>query len=80
MEDGFDAVSEGKLVHDLLLGLVEINLPRIFACGIWQLYVPVVLVTKVMEEVFVEACVLDVIGSDLTEERWLLHVPAATSA
>ena len=69
MEDGFDSVSQGKLVDNFLLRLVKVDLPGVFARGIWQLDIPRVLITKVMEEVLVEASVLDVVGRHLTEEK-----------
>ena len=43
MKDGLDAVSEGELVNDLLLGLVEVDLPRVLAVSLGQLHFVVVL-------------------------------------
>ena len=66
MEDRFDSVSEGELVNDLLLALLEVHLPRVFAVRLRKLHETVVLLlAEVVEEVLVEARVLDVVGSDL---------------
>ena len=72
MEDRFNSVSEGELVDDLLLALLEVHLPSVFAVRLWKLHETVVLLlAKVVEEVLVEASVLDVVGSDLQDIAWV---------
>jgi hypothetical protein len=46
LKDGFDAVSEGKLVDDFLFRLVEVDLPRVLAVGLGKLHFVVVLFKK----------------------------------
>ena len=41
--DGLDAVADGELVHDLLLRLVEVHLPRVLAVRLRKLHLVVVL-------------------------------------
>ena len=65
MVDGLDAVSQRKLIHNLLARLVKIDLPALLALGIWEVDLTCILLTEIMEEVLMEACVLDVVRSDL---------------
>jgi hypothetical protein len=46
LKDGFDAVSEGELVHDFLFRLVEVDLPRVLTVGLGKLDFVVVLFKK----------------------------------
>ena len=63
--DGLDAVAQRELVHDLLAGLVEVNLPALLALGVGQVDLAGVLLTQVVEEVLVQARVLDVVRGNL---------------
>ena len=65
MEDRLYPVSEGKLVNDFLLGALEVDLPGVLPVGLGQLHVAAVVLAEVVEEVLVEAGVLDVVGGDL---------------
>ena len=60
-----DAVSQSKLIHNLLTRLVEVDLPAILAFGIREVDLASILLTEIMEEVLMEARVLDVVRSDL---------------
>lgn len=62
---GLDAVSQRKLIHNLLARLVEIDLPALLALGIREVDLASILLTEIMEEVLMEARVLDVVRSDL---------------
>ena len=62
---GLDAVSQSKLVHNLLARLVEVDLPALLAFGIREVDLASILLTEIMEEVLMEARVLDVVRSDL---------------
>ena len=80
MEDRFNPVSEGELVDDLLLALLEVHLPRVLAVRLRQLYEAVVLLlAEVVEEVLVEARVLHVVGGDLRRRRGWLESDDANS-
>ena len=63
--DGLDAVAQRELVHNLLAGLVEVNLPALLALGVGQVDLAGVLLTQVVEEVLVQARVLDVVRGNL---------------
>ena len=62
---GLDAVSQSKLIHNLLARLVEVDLPALLALGIREVDLASILLTEIMEEVLMEARVLDVVRSDL---------------
>ena len=62
---GLDAVSQSKLIHNLLAGLVEVDLPALLSSSIRKVDLTSILFTKIMEKVLVEARVLDVVRSDL---------------
>ena len=62
---GLDAVSQSKLIHNLLARLVEVDLPALLAFGIREVDLASILLTEIMEEVLMEARVLDVVRSDL---------------
>ena len=65
LEDGLDPVSERELVDDLLLGVLEVDLPRVLAVRLGQLDVAPVLLAEVVEEVLVQARVLHVVRRHL---------------
>ena len=62
---GLDAVSQSKLIHNLLTRLVEVDLPALLSSSIRKVDLTSILFTKIMEKVLVEARVLDVVRSDL---------------
>ena len=62
---GLDAISQSKLIHNLLARLVEVDLPALLALGIWEVDLASIFLTEIMEEVLMEARVLDVVRSDL---------------
>ena len=62
---GLDAVSQSKLIHNLLARLVEVDLPALLALSIRKVDLTSILLTKIMEKVLMEARVLDVVRSDL---------------
>ncbi len=68
LEDALDAVSEGELVYDLLLGELEVDLPGVLAVGFGQLHVAGVLLAQVVEEVLVQAGVLHMVRGHLRQE------------
>ena len=63
--DGLYAISEGELVHDLLARQLEVDLPALLSLGVGQVDPAARLLAEVVEEVLVEAGVLDVVGSHL---------------
>ncbi len=62
---GLDAVSQSKLIHNLLARLVEVDLPALLALSIRKVDLTSILLTQIMEKVLMEARVLDVVRSDL---------------
>ena len=62
---GLDAVSQSKLIHNLLARLVEVDLPAFLSPSIRKVDLTSILLTKIVEKVLVEARVLDVVRSDL---------------
>ena len=65
MVDGLDAVSQSELVDNLLARLVKVNLPALLPLGVREVDLSSILITQIMEEVLMEARVLDVVRSDL---------------
>lgn len=65
MVDGLDTVSQSELVDNLLARLVKVDLPALLALGVREVDLASILLTEIMEEVLMEARVLDVVGSDL---------------
>ena len=65
MVDGLDAVSQSELVDNLLARLVKVDLPALLPLGVREVDLTSILLTQIMEEVLMEARVLDVVGSDL---------------
>ena len=65
MVDGLDAVSQSELVDNLLARLVKVDLPALLPLGVREVDLASILLTQIMEEVFMEARVLDVVRSDL---------------
>ena len=65
MVDGLDTVSQSELVDNLLARLVKVNLPALLPLGVREVDLSSILITQIMEEVLMEACVLDVVRSDL---------------
>ena len=63
--DGLNAVSEGKLINNLLAWLVKVNLPALLSLGVRKVDLSSILIAQIMEEVLMEARVLDVVRSDL---------------
>ena len=63
--DGLDAVSQSELVDNLLARLVKVNLPALLPLGVREVDLSSILITQIMEEVLMEARVLDVVRSDL---------------
>ena len=63
--DGLNAVSEGKLINNLLAWLVKVNLPALLPLGVREVDLSSILIAQIMEEVLMEARVLDVVRSDL---------------
>ena len=69
MEDSLDAVSEGELVDDLLLRVLEVHLPRVLAVGLGQLDHALVIFAQIVEQVLMQTRVLHVIGGNLGGEK-----------
>ena len=65
MVDGLDTVSQSELVDNLLAWLVKVNLPALLPLGVRKVDLSSILITQIMEEVLMEARVLDVVRSDL---------------
>ena len=65
MVDGLDTVSQSELVDNLLARLVKVDLPALLALGVREVDLASILLAQIMEEVLMEARVLDVVGSDL---------------
>ena len=65
MVDGLDAVSQSELVDNLLTRLVKVDLPALLALGVREVDLSSILIAQIMEEVLMEARVLDVVRSDL---------------
>ena len=65
MVDGLDAVSQSELVDNLLARLVKVDLPALLALGVREVDLSSILIAQIMEEVLMEARVLDVVRSDL---------------
>ena len=65
MVDGLDTVSQSELVDNLLARLVKVNLPALLPLGVREVDLSSILITQIMEEVLMEARVLDVVRSDL---------------
>ena len=65
MVDGLDAVSQSELVDNLLAWLVKVNLPALLPLGVREVDLSSILIAQIMEEVLMEARVLDVVRSDL---------------
>lgn len=64
--DGLDAETHRKFLHQLLRRFVEVNLPAVVPFGCRQFHSAMVdLFRQVVEEVLVEAGVLDVVGGHL---------------
>ena len=63
--DGLDAVAQRELVHDLLAGLVEVNLPALLPLGVGQVDLASVLLAQVVEQVLMQARVLDMVWGNL---------------
>ena len=66
--DGLNAVSEGKFIHNLLAGLVKVDLPTLLPLGIWQVDLTRVLLAEIVEQVLMETRVLDMIGGNLDKK------------
>ena len=65
MVDGLDAVSQSELVDNLLARLVKVNFPALLPLGVREVDLSSILIAQIMEEVLMEARVLDVVRSDL---------------
>ena len=52
LKDGFDAVSKSELIDNLLLRLVKVNLPGVFAVRLGQLHLVIVLIRR-KKEIFI---------------------------
>ena len=63
--DGFNPVSQGKLINNLLVWLFKVNFPALFSLRVGQPNFTTVLLAQVVEEVLVKTRVLCVIGGDL---------------
>ena len=66
LENGFHSVTERKFIDDFLLSFFKVDFPGIFTHGLWKLDVPFVEVRHVIEEVLVEASVLNMVGGRLS--------------
>ena len=75
LKDGFDAVSHGELVNQLLRRLVIVHLPAVVALNLWQFDASSVhLFRQVVEEVLVQTRVLDVVGGHLDDNGILISL------
>lgn len=63
--DALNPVSHGKLIHYLLRVIIKVDLPRIITLGLWKLDGTALHLTQVVEEVLVQAGVLDMVGRHL---------------
>ena len=63
--DGFNPVSQGKLINNLLVWFFKVNFPALFSLRVGQPNFTTVLLAQVVEEVLVKTRVLCVIGGDL---------------
>ena len=58
-------ISQGKFIHYLFVGLLEVDLPALLPLGVRQTDLAIVLLAEVVEQVLVETGVLDVVRRHL---------------